>query len=72
MMQIKCECTLTITMDEATAGKLARSLAQLLNSTQHLDSKRYEQLVNAGAIDDLAALRTGILGNLPVSQDDGS
>lgn len=59
----------TVELDEAYAGKLARSLGRVLAAIDHLDPTIRDQLVNTHTVDDLLALRTALYAALPQVND---
>ena len=65
MLKASREVTISVTMDEAYAGKLERSLLRALTAVEKINGEAYDQLVNTGTVDDLVSLRTVIIDQLP-------
>jgi hypothetical protein len=57
-LEATAETTITVRFSKDRAEKTERSLGRVLEGIEHMDHVFRAQVVNAGAVDDLLALRT--------------
>jgi len=59
-LEATAETVVTLKLSKEYAVKLARSLGRALETVNHLDDRLRVNLINAGTIDDLLALKTAL------------
>lgn len=60
-LEVTAETVVTVKMSEEYAGKMIGSVGRVLAAVDHMTDGQRTQLVNTGTIDNLVALRNGMM-----------